>query len=337
MRIVIFLSDDILHIMSTTTTTTSRARELVRRARCVMLEPSCATKAAMTADTHRWWFNRRDDDDDGGAAPPSTSGGGFAYDDPRADDVVDDPVRDDSSRVVDPSRTKRLGNGGTVQSRIAICHSLASIESWAMILAWDCIQRFGEARSMPEEFYDDFVNLAADEGRHFTLLSERLNAMGSSYGALETHDGLWRTARETATSCEARLVVEHCVHEARGLDVLPTTIDKFQRHGDEETARLLERVVYPEEITHCASGLRWFKYLYFRDGRGREEMKSEGGGGEETATSGVVTAFHDIVRTYFHGALKPPFNDDARARAGFTPAWYLPLAEKPFREETSTA
>ena len=292
----------------------------------------------MTADTHRWWFNHRAaaDDDDDGASPPSTSGGGFAYDDPRADDVVDDPVRDDSSRVVEPSRAKRLGNGGTVQSRIAICHSLASIESWAMILAWDCIQRFGEARSMPDAFYDDFVNLAADEGRHFALLSERLTAMGSSYGAMETHDGLWRTARETAGSCEARLVVEHCVHEARGLDVLPTTIDKFRRHGDEETARLLERVVYPEEITHCASGLRWFKYLYFRDGRGREEMTSEGGGGEETATSGVVTAFHAIVREYFHGALKPPFNDDARARAGFTPAWYLPLAEKPFRKETSS-
>ena len=52
----------------------------------------------------------------------------------------------------------------------------------------------------------------------------------------------------------------------------------------------------------------------------------------ETETSGVVTAFHDIVREYFRGALKPPFNDDARARAGFTPAWYLPLAE-----ETSVA
>ena len=41
-----------------------------------------------------------------------------------------------------------------------------------------------------------------------------------------------------------------------------------------------------------------------------------------------MTAFHDVVREYFRGALKPPFNDDARARAGLTPAWYLPLAEE---------
>tara|TARA_B100000287_G_scaffold384704_1_gene391399 strand:- start:89 stop:673 length:585 start_codon:yes stop_codon:yes gene_type:complete len=181
---------------------------------------------------------------------------------------------------------------------------------------------------MPEAFYDDFVRLAADEGRHFTLLSERLKAMGSFYGALETHDSLWRSARATAASCEARLAIEHCVHEARGLDVLPTTIEKFRRHGDEETARLLESVVYPEEITHCASGLRWFKYLYFRDGRGREETGAEEETETETETSGVVTAFHDVVREYFRGALKPPFNDDARARAGLTPAWYLPLAEE---------
>ena len=301
--------------------TTTRRRELVRRARCVMLEPSCAKKAAMTEETSRWWFRV----DDARA---------FAYDHPNADDVVRDPTREDdeSGRAVDPGRAKRTGNGGTLRSRIAICHSLASVESWAMILAWDCVQRFGEARDMPEAFYDDFVRLAADEGRHFTLLSERLKAMGSFYGALETHDSLWRSARATAASCEARLAIEHCVHEARGLDVLPTTIEKFRRHGDEETARLLESVVYPEEITHCASGLRWFKYLYFRDGRGREETGTGAETETETETSGVVTAFHDIVREYFRGGLKPPFNDDARARAGLTPAWYLPLAE-----ETSVA
>ena len=42
---------------------------------------------------------------------------------------------------------------------------------------------------------------------------------------------------------EARLAVEHCVHEARGLDVLPRTINKFRGGGDEVTAKLLETVV----------------------------------------------------------------------------------------------
>ena len=37
--------------------------------------------------------------------------------------------------------------------------------------------------------------------------------------------------------------------------------------------------------------------------------------------------FHELVRNNFKGALKAPFNDEARARAGFTESWYLPLSE----------
>ncbi|VAI61476.1 unnamed protein product [Triticum turgidum subsp. durum] len=52
--------------------------------------------------------------------------------------------------------------------------------------------------------------------------------------------------------------------QARGLDVLPTTISRFRAGGDEETAKLLEDIIYPEEITHCAAGVRWFRYLCLR-------------------------------------------------------------------------
>lgn len=44
---------------------------------------------------------------------------------------------------------------------------------------------------------------------------------------------LWESAATTAHSLPARLAVEHCVHEARGLDVLPSTIAKFRNNGDE--------------------------------------------------------------------------------------------------------
>ena len=60
-------------------------------------------------------------------------------------------------------------------------------------------------------------------------------------------------------SLPARLAVESCVHEARGLDVLPSTIAKFRNNGDEATAALLEGVVYPEEVNHCRAGVRWFR------------------------------------------------------------------------------
>lgn len=77
----------------------------------------------------------------------------------------------------------------------------------------DIIARFGRQESMPREFFTDFVRLALDEGRHFTLLSARLEEMGSFYGALPAHDGLWDSALETSSDLLSRLAVEHCVHE----------------------------------------------------------------------------------------------------------------------------
>lgn len=66
---------------------------------------------------------------------------------------------------------------------------------------------------MPREFFTDFVKVAQDEGRHFTLLKARLEEVGSYYGALPAHDGLWDSAAVTSGNLLARLAIEHCVHE----------------------------------------------------------------------------------------------------------------------------
>lgn len=68
---------------------------------------------------------------------------------------------------------------------------------------------------MPREFFDDFVEVAQDEGRHFTLLAARLEEMGSFYGALPAHDGLWDSGMTTSKDLLACLAVEHCVHEVQ--------------------------------------------------------------------------------------------------------------------------
>lgn len=84
-----------------------------------------------------------------------------------------------------------------------------------MISKQDIIARFGKQELMPREFFDDFVKVAKDEGRHFTLLAARLEEMGSFYGELPAHDGLWDSAMATSKDLLARLAVEHCVHEVR--------------------------------------------------------------------------------------------------------------------------
>ena len=111
--------------------------------------------------------------------------------------------------------------------------------------------------------------------------------------------------------------------------MLPTTISRFRNGGDDTTANLLESVVYPEEITHCAAGVKWFTYLCQRSINpvsDQEICAVENG----TTIEGddVISKFHAVVRTYFRGPLKPPFNEAARKAAGFGPEWYEPLAVK---------
>ena len=127
----------------------------------------------------------------------------------------DRPARTAEVRLLPPSRMPKLGKGGSAQSRLAMLHSLAHTESWAVDLSWDIVARFGAQMRMPREFFVDFARVAQDEGRHYTVLSARLRELGSRYGALPAHDGLWDSAMRTAHCLLARLAVEHCVHEVR--------------------------------------------------------------------------------------------------------------------------
>ena len=55
-------------------------------------------------------------------------------------------------------------------SRIALLHSLANIEQWAIDLSWDIISRFShiefpDKSKLPKEFFDDFIKVASDEAK----------------------------------------------------------------------------------------------------------------------------------------------------------------------------
>ena len=245
----------------------------------------------------------------------------------------DVPGRSQHVRLVAPSQLPKRGRGGTLASRQALLHSLVHIESCAIDLAWDIIARFGTDNNfrkyLPKEFYGDFIVVAADEARHYTELKKRLGETGMKYGDLPAHDGLWESAMETAHSLPARLSVEHCVHEARGLDILPQTIERFRKGGDEKSAHLLETVIYPEEITHCGAGVKWLRYLFELSQRTKELDSNDvvpDWMKEAREFDRVEAWFHSLVRRHFHGLLKPPFNDAARAKAGFGTEWYEPLS-----------
>lgn len=218
--------------------------------------------------------------------------------------MPDRPGRPQYPELLPPRDMPRRRSKG-LKGRIALVHALAHIELNAIDLAWDIIGRFfGE--KVPISFFDDWVSVGADEARHYALLDKRLKQMGSYYGALPAHDGLWQAAQETGHDLMARVAIVPLVLEARGLDVTPPMIIKMIDAGDPETAGLLE-VIYNDEKRHVAYGAKWFRYLCARR---HLEPKPE---------------FHRLVRRHFRGQIKPPFNDKARSQAGLTPGFYKPL------------
>lgn len=108
---------------------------------------------------------------------------------------------------------------------------------------------------LPPAFFADWAKVALDESKHFSLLCARLRALGAEYGVLPVHAALWESARVTADSLRARLAIIHLVHEARGLDVNPGTIEKFRRQGDKESVATLE-IIHTDEVTHVTAGHR---------------------------------------------------------------------------------
>ena len=215
------------------------------------------------------------------------------------------PARPERPQLRPPKEMPKRRAFGSPAGRVALLHALAHIELNAIDLAWDIIARFSR-EPLPRGFFDDWVGVAAQEAVHFELLVLRLADFGACYGDLPAHDGLWESAAATANDLLARLAVVPLVLEARGLDVTPEMVATLERVGDPESAAVLHRI-YRDEIDHVAAGVRWFDEL----------CRARGLVPEET--------FRERVRRYFKGELKPPFNHEARAAAGFPARYYEPL------------
>lgn len=217
------------------------------------------------------------------------------------------PARPEKPDLANPRDMPRR-RPGSPQGRIALLHAVAHIELNAVDLHWDIIARFTEI-GFPPGFYDDWVQAGDEEAKHFNLLCDCLERLGSHYGALPAHAGMWRAAEDTVEDIFGRLAVVPMVLEARGLDVTPGMITVFEKAGDEQAVAAL-RTIYAEEVHHVAYGSKWFHWLCGRDGLDPKPQ------------------FHKLVRHYFHGTLKPPFNEEKRAEAGIPPDFYWPLTEQ---------
>ncbi|MEM1066624.1 MAG: ferritin-like domain-containing protein [Pseudomonadota bacterium] len=216
------------------------------------------------------------------------------------------PARPDAPELLSPRDVPKR-KPGSPAGRQALLHAVAHIELNAVDLHWDIIARFAHV-PMPPGFYDDWVKAADEESKHFNLMCDCLEAEGSFYGALPAHAGMWRAAEDTADDLMGRLAIVPMVLEARGLDVTPGMIAIFEKAGADQAVAAL-KTIYAEEVGHVAYGSKWFHFLC-----GRENVDPR-------------DVFHSLVRRYFKGGLKPPFNEEKRAEAGIPPDFYWPLTD----------
>lgn len=189
----------------------------------------------------------------------------------------------------------------TLAGHAALMHSIAHIEFNAINLALDAVWRFPQ---MPEAFYQDWLQVAWDEVRHFRMLQTHLQSLGYDYGDFPAHEGLWNMCEATAHDATARMALVPRTLEARGLDATPIIQAKLRRVGTPvalQAIALLD-VILAEEESHVAFGNLWYHWLCQQRGLDAAAYASE------------------VALRLAAPRPRPPYNLAARARAGFTEA-----------------
>jgi len=187
----------------------------------------------------------------------------------------------------------------TTEGRAALIHSICHIEFNAINLALDAVWRYD---GMPQAYYRDWLRVAHEEALHFTLLHAHLQDMGWRYGDFPGHDGLWNMCEKTKDDVLARMALVPRTLEARGLDATPLIQGKLKRVNTPDALRAVEilDIILRDEVGHVAIGNHWYRWLCEREGIDPE------------------AAYPGLVARYDAPRHKPPFNFEARGRAGFS-------------------
>jgi uncharacterized ferritin-like protein (DUF455 family) len=189
----------------------------------------------------------------------------------------------------------------TAEGLAALIHAVTHIEFNAINLALDAIWRFA---GMPRAYYLDWVQVAAEEAHHFSLLRAQLQAMRHDYGDFAAHTGLWDMARKTEGDVLARMALVPRTLEARGLDATPPMQAKLRKVATPDALRAVAilDIILRDEIKHVAIGNHWYRQLCAERGLA------------------PIAAYAALARHYGAPRLKGPLNLQARREAGFDAA-----------------
>ena len=212
----------------------------------------------------------------------------------------ENPSYDSICSIVPPQDVPKRKNLTSKEGQITLIHAVAHIEYSAIDLALDGAYRF---IGLPKKYYDDWLQVAEDEIRHFLMLQELLEELGSTYGEVEVHNSLFEASQRTQTLLERMAVVPRYL-EANGLDATPMILEKLKKLPKNEMLEKITSVltvILEEEIDHVQKGDVWFRYAC-----------------EKEAVNAEV--YFEIIDKYYpQGFLRAKnLNITARKEAGFS-------------------
>ncbi len=213
--------------------------------------------------------------------------------------VFSSPSFEEICNIVSATKVPRRRGLKTKEERAILVHSIAHIEYSAIDLALDHSYRF---KDMPKEFYDDWLEVAEDEIRHFLMLEKILHELGFKYGDFAVHSFLFDTSMATLNLLDRMAVIPRYL-EASGLDANPKIMQRLEKLNDEFATKLKEALytILHEEITHVKKGDKWFKWAC-------QKQKIP------------ISQFFEIVENYLPGATKKKefVNVEFRKKAGYS-------------------
>ena len=223
----------------------------------------------------------------------------FGYED--TPKVFESPSYAGICSVVPPRKVPKRNKLTTKEGQIHLVHAVTHIEYSAIDLALDICYRF---RDLPQEFYDDWLEVADDEVRHFLMLHQILEDLGAKYGDLPVHGSLFETCMKTAHSLLHRLAVVPRYLEANGLDATPMILKRLQSLPNILILHNIKSalgIILKEEVEHVRKGDKWFEYACKKEG-----VKKD--------------IYLDIVTAYYPKAFVnlKELNKDAILQAGFS-------------------
>jgi uncharacterized ferritin-like protein (DUF455 family) len=156
---------------------------------------------------------------------------------------------------------------------------------------------------MPKKYYEDWLEVASDEIRHFLMLEKLLSEVGGIYGEFPVHKNLFEAMEQTPEFLRRMAAVPRYL-EANGLDQNPKIMQKLKSNRDEFNNKFLKvlQIILDEEVDHVKKGDTWFKYEC-------ERLNLE-----------PESTYLQIIEEVFPGSTtrKMDLNFEARKEAGFS-------------------